>query len=239
MTCLIKYSINYQRGDFCAKRARVKSEIYHIIMRKINRQTLFEDEEDCAKLIQILKKYKEVCEYKVYTYCLMRNHLHILLKEGKEPLETVMRRICGSYVLWYNKKYDMVGYLFQDRFKSEPVEDKEYFLTALRYIFQNPLKVGITNEVKKYVWTNYSDYMGNSKITDTDFVLNLFNETDREKALRSFIEYINRKNGDECMDVTEKQRLTDDEAKKIINAYYKIEQGIDLQNFKRLKEIYI
>lgn len=60
----------------------------------------------------------EICEYKLYAYCLMENHLHLLLMEGKEPLETVMRRICGSYVLWYNKKYIRVGYLFQDRFKE-------------------------------------------------------------------------------------------------------------------------
>ena len=110
-----------------AARIKSKSRIYHIIMRGINRQTLFEDEEDCAKFIQTLQKYREICEYKLYAYCLMGNHLHVLLKEDNEPLETVMRRICGSYVLWYNKKYDRVGYLFQDRFKSEPVEDEIYF----------------------------------------------------------------------------------------------------------------
>lgn len=130
--------------------ARIKSEsgIYHIIMRGINRQILFEDEEDCTKFIQVLQRYKEICEYKLYAYCLMGNHLHLLMMEGKEPLETVMRKICGSYVFWYNKKYSRIGYLFQDRFKSEPVEDEAYLLTVFRYIFQNPLKAGITNKLK-------------------------------------------------------------------------------------------
>ena len=84
--------------------AKIKSNsgIYHIIMRGINRQTLFEDEEDYMKFIQTMQRYKEICKYKIYAYCLMGNHLHLLLKEGKEPLETVMRRICGSYVFWYN-----------------------------------------------------------------------------------------------------------------------------------------
>jgi len=129
--------------------ARIKSEsrIYHIIMRGINRQILFEDEEDCTKFIQTLQRYKEISEYKLYAYCLMGNHLHLLLREGKEPLETVMRRICGSYVFWYNKKYDRIGYFFQDRFKSEPVDDEVYFLVELRYIFQNPLRAGITNKI--------------------------------------------------------------------------------------------
>nr|WP_273225446.1 transposase [Geosporobacter ferrireducens] len=55
-------------------------------------------------LFQTLQKYREISGYKLYTYCLMSNHLHLLLMEDKDPLETVMRRICCSYVLWYNKE---------------------------------------------------------------------------------------------------------------------------------------
>jgi len=198
-----------------AARIKSKSGIYHIIMRGINRQTLFNDEEDFAKFIQTLQRYREICEYNLYAYCLMGNHLHLLLKEGKDPLETVMRRICGSYVLWYNKKYDRVGYLFQDRFKSEPVEDDVYFLTVLRYIFHNPLKAGIVTKIQNYIWTNYIDYIEGSNETDTDFALDIFS-TDRGKAVRCFIEYLNKENDDECLDIPEKGRLTDNDARKII-----------------------
>ena len=66
-----------------------KSGIYHIIMRGINRQSIFEDEEDCSRFIETLQKYKEICEYKLYAYCLMGNHLHLLLMEGKE-------QVCGG-----------------------------------------------------------------------------------------------------------------------------------------------
>lgn len=227
---------------FVPRAARIKSEsgIYHIIMRGINRQILFEDEEDCARFIQVLQKYKDICEYKLYAYCLMDNHLHLLLKEGKEPLETVMRRICGSYVFWYNKKYDRIGYLFQDRFKSEPVEDDAYFLAVLRYIFQNPLKAGITNNIKNYMWTNYNEYIEINKMTDTDFVLDIFNATISEEAVKGFIEYINKENGDECMDTPEKRQLTDNEAIKIIKAYCKVEHGTDLQKLETDKRsVYI
>lgn len=213
--------------------ARIKSEsgIYHIIMRGINRQILFEDEEDCTKFIHVLQKYKEICEYKLYAYCLMGNHLHLLLKEGKEPLETVMRRICGSYVFWYNKKYDRIGYLFQDRFKSEPVNNEEYFLVVLRYILRNPLKAGITAIIEDYKWTNYKDYI-EKQTPDADFVLNFFNEMNREEAVKIFIEYINKANGDECEDVLESKKLTDDEAMKIIKTYCNVEHGIYLQKLE-------
>ena len=79
-----------------------------------------------------------------------------------------------------------VGYLFQDRFKSEPVEDDGYFLTVLRYIFQNPVKAGIVTKIKDYKWTNYTDYIEESNKTDTDFVLDIFN-TSKERAIRSFM----------------------------------------------------
>ena len=69
-----------------------------------------------------------------------------------------MRRICRTYVLWYNKKYGRVGNFFQDRFKSEPVENDAYFLTVLRYIFQNPIKAGIVKKPENYRWSNYIDY---------------------------------------------------------------------------------
>jgi len=158
----------------------------------------------------------------------MDNHLHLLLKEGKEPLETVMRKICGSYVFWYNRKYGRVGYLFQNRYKSEPVEDDKYFLTVLRYIIRNPIKADIVTKIQNYKWTNYKDYIKGINQTEIDFVLNIFG-TDKEKAIKRFIEHINKENDDNCLDITEKQRLTDDEARKIIKAHCKIDYVIDIQ----------
>ncbi len=68
-------------------RKKSKSEIYHIIMRGINRQTIFEDEEDCAQFLATLKRYKEKSGYQVYAYCLMGNHVHLLMKTGIEPFD--------------------------------------------------------------------------------------------------------------------------------------------------------
>jgi len=107
------------------------------MLRGINRQQIFEDAEDCYKFLTILREYKGICEYSVYAYCLMGNHIHLLLKEGTESLEQVFKRVCGKFVYWYNSKYQRVGHLFQDRFKSEPVDSQEYLQTVLRYIHQN------------------------------------------------------------------------------------------------------
>ncbi len=228
--------------------ARRKSNcgIYHIIMRGINRQTIFEDEEDYKRFIQTIQRFKKKCEYIVFAYCLMGNHLHLLLKEGKEPLETVMRRICGSYVLWYNSKYGRIGYLFQGRYWSEPVENNIYFLTVIRYIFHNPIKAGIVTNIYDYKWSNYMDYVKGYNNKGIDFVLSIFN-SDRKKAIKDFIEYINKDDDNRYPDMQEKQRITDMDAKKIIRTLCNIENTIDLQKLdiakrnsylKELKKMY-
>ena len=84
------------------RQARRKSEsgIYHIIQRGINRQKIFIADEDNYRFLYTLKQYKEISGFRLYAYCLMGNHVHLLLHVGIKPLEQIMRRICGSFVYW-------------------------------------------------------------------------------------------------------------------------------------------
>jgi len=143
---------------FYARRLREKSNssIYHIILRGINKQDIFHDAEDKMRLIETLIYYKNICEYEIYGYCLMDNHIHFLIKEVKETISQAIKRVGVSYVYWYNLKHQRNGHLFQDRFKSEKIEDDRYLLTVLRYIHQNPIKAGIVADVAKYKWSSYS-----------------------------------------------------------------------------------
>ena len=119
-------------------RKQSKSGIFHVMLRGINRQVIFQDDEDCEKYLQCLVECQKLSGFQLYAYCLMGNHVHLLLEEKKEPLSQIFKRLGVRYVYWYNWKYKRTGHLFQDRFKSEPVEDDSYFLAVLRYIFQNP-----------------------------------------------------------------------------------------------------
>ena len=125
--------------------SRVKSEsgIYHIMLRGINQQVIFEQSEDYEKFTEMLNKYKAISGYKVFAYCLMSNHIHLVIKEEKESIDQIIKRIAGSYVYWYNWKYYRKGHLFQDRFRSEPIEDEKYLLTVIRYIHRNPVSAWI------------------------------------------------------------------------------------------------
>ena len=109
-------------------RERSRSGIYHIVLRGINKQNVFEEAEDYGKMLELIRLCKAQGGVTLYGYCLMKNHIHLLLKEGKEPLERTMKRLASKYAVWFNTKYQRAGHLFQDRFKSEAVEDPPYFL---------------------------------------------------------------------------------------------------------------
>lgn len=200
------------------RQARERSEfgIYHVIMRGINKQNIFEDEEDRGKFIETLGYYKMPSGYMLYGYCLMDNHIHLLLGEGKETMGKAIQRISSSYVRWYNQKYDRCGHLFQERFKSEMVQDEAYFLTVLRYIHQNPLKAGIARTLDAYSWSSYCQYIGDAGIVDINIALGIFSE-ERERAKKLFREYSTEETVDECLEYQEKTVVKDQDIFKYLH----------------------
>ena len=95
-----------------------------------------------------------------YAYCLMSNHVHLLIKTHHEDIGATIKHLAVVYAMYFNHKYSRAGHLFQDRFKSEPVNDMAYFTTLLRYIHQNPLKAGIVQNVSDYPWSSWGEYAG-------------------------------------------------------------------------------
>jgi len=218
------------------RRAREKSStgIYHVMIRGINKQIVFEDNEDYEKFMRIIKDYKEVSKYEIYAFCLMSNHIHLLIKEGKEELGTVFRRIGARYVYWYNLKYKRSGHLFQDRYKSEAVETDKYFLTVLRYIHQNPIKSGIESDISKYPWSSYKEYLGMNGICDTKFALNFFADNEK-KAIPLFHKFNMQENDDKCLESEDRIRINDEEAIKIIMEAVEVENLGQIQNMDKGK----
>ena len=205
-------------------RVKSKSGIYHIMLRGINQQVIFEQSEDYEKFIEVLNKYKAISGYKVFAYCLMSNHIHLLIKVENEDLDLIIKRIGGSYVYWYNWKYKRRGHLFQDRFKSEPIEDDSYFLTVIRYIHQNPIKGGLCKRIDDYKYSSYNEYIGESNIVDREFCFEIIDE-------EQFVDFNNETNDDICLDIEDGNfRLTDEEAKDIIQKVSKCKNATDFQN---------
>ena len=193
------------------------------MLRGINRQQIFEDEEDRQRLMETLLRYHDECGYTVYAYCLMGNHIHLLLKEGKDELDSVIKRIAGSYAYWYNWKYRRSGHLFQDRFKSEPVEDESYYLTVLRYIHQNPVKANLCKNVENYSYSSVQEYLNQPVLVDTSFTFSVL-------SCSEFLDYHKQIAEDKCLEMEDHFRLTDEEAKRIIKRISKCKTASDFQS---------
>ena len=195
-------------------RKKSSSRIYHIMVRGINRQTIFEEDEDKNKFIETLEKYKEKSKFEIYGYCMMDNHVHLLIRESEEEsISEAVKRISASYVYWYNLKYERCGHLFQERFRSENVENRDYFITVLRYIHQNPMKAGLAKNVFENKWTSIHEYMKKAAIVDIDMGLQLFSP-DRKKAISVFIQYMNETNQDQCLDM--RVKMSDNEIREFL-----------------------
>ena len=153
-----------KKSNSMARQLRKQSAtgIHHVILRGINRQMIFEDAEDYRVFIHYLHQVvrpkdeqgQSLPAYATfYAYCLMTNHVHLLIREGAENLSSSVKRIAAAYARYYNNKYQHYGHLFQDRFKSEPVNEADYFFTLLRYIHQNPVAAGLFGDVASYIMT--------------------------------------------------------------------------------------
>jgi REP element-mobilizing transposase RayT len=233
LTLAYKYDIFIREVRAMPRIARQKSQtgIYHAMLRGINRQNIFEDDEDRTKFLETVNECRKISGYKLFGYCLMGNHIHMLIKEEKEPIELIFKRIGARYVYWYNWKYQRSGHLFQDRFRSEVVEDDGYFLTVLRYILQNPVKAGLTTNVSEYKWSSYNDYIQGDGITDIEFVLDIF-ALSKEKSIERFTEYINEPSDDKCLELKEIPiRITDQELLDLVKKEFNTE-AIRIQNLQ-------
>ncbi|KUP04255.1 transposase [Bacillus coahuilensis p1.1.43] len=215
-------------------RSRCETRIYHIILRGINRQELFHDEEDRWEYVYILQKYSKTYNLNILAWCLMSNHVHFLCKEGDESISTTIKRIGVSFVQYYHRKYQTNGHLFQDRFKSENVTTIDYVLTVVRYIHQNPLKANMVKTVEEWKWSSCEAYYSTSTFdfVNTDFILNLFSK-DRAVAVQRFREFNERVNDDQCLeDIPQSvQKLTDEEAKF---QFQEILKGLEIPHVKSL-----
>lgn len=144
------------------RKARITSstDIYHVILRSVNQHIIFEEDTDYQKFLFILADCQSKYNTDIYAYCLMDNHIHILIRSRPEVLSKYFQSLGTRFVRWYNTKYLRSGHLFQDRFHSRPVENQDYFLSTLIYIHNNPVKAAICRVPSEYRWSSYNAYYG-------------------------------------------------------------------------------
>ena len=199
-----------------------KTGLYHIIIRGVNKETIFIDDEDRVIFLRLLKYYKTELNCKIYSYCLMSNHVHLLVEDKNLKVGQLMKNITCVYAGEFNKKYNRIGHLFQDRYKSQNVEDKSYLVCLIRYIHRNPERARIC-KTEEYKWSSYNEVIYGSRIVDRNFILSVYNEN-KFYAINEFRKQMTEENDDILDGAYIKEKLSDTEARKLIEHIIKTKQ---------------
>lgn len=211
------------------ERIKSKSGYYHVMLRGIDRQTIFFDRKDYDKFRSVFNLYRSKYCIKLQAWCMLPNHVHLLIRDPSDSISTFFRIFGTSFVYWYNAKYRRIGHLFQDRFRSEPIEDPSYLLNAIRYIHMNPVKDKICTHPEAYEYSSYRYYFSSGRYAADDVLFGLI-------TLQDFAEFHLGKNEDRFLDVDDECpiRLTDEDAIQMLRHALGCE---DLSQLKTLPQI--
>ncbi|WP_366922768.1 transposase [Metallumcola ferriviriculae] len=163
------------------------------MVRGNNGQKIFAAEFHKREYITRLSKYKEQFFFKLFAYCIMDNHAHLLIQVNNTPLSEIMQRIQQVYTQWFNRRYGRTGHVFQQRYKALLCNKENYLLQLIKYIHYNPAKANICKGIN-YKWSSHSNYIGviNDGVADTDEILRMFSEN-RKQAVKEYLQFMEQK----------------------------------------------
>ena len=159
---------------------------YHVISRGQRKNPIFFSPKDRAKYFSIVNKLLSETDIEIYTYCLMTNHVHMDIYRNEYPLQIFMKRLNTKYALYFNKKYNLVGHVFQGRYISKVVLDISYLTSLVKYIHMNPVEAGIVETPGEYKYSSARFYEGKQEENIPNIEkIPIFKETER------YIEFMN------------------------------------------------
>jgi len=196
----------------------------HIMTQGINKEYIFNDKFQRDMILKIIKEKMQEEPFKVVAYCVMNNHLHLIIHADKHSLIDVMKKINITYAMSYNRKERRVGALFQERYKSENITDENYLFGAIRYVHNNPVQAGMVKSVQDYPWSSIAEYLEDKNLLvdreEKKMILNRFNSTEE------FEKYHDKEDQREYLELREEvEEKKENKATEIIETYF-IEKGI-------------
>ena len=176
-----------------ARRVRVEVEggLYHVVTRGVDRQDIFHSPEDHQKFVALLGTQKEKLPFYLYAYCLMTNHIHLLIERRTDDIGRIMHRVLTGYTQYYNRKYRRSGHVLQGRYKAILCQSDPYLAELVRYIHLNPVRANMVESVEEYPYSSHRAYVALEPvgILDTDPVLRRFGAR-RNLAIERFREHV-------------------------------------------------
>lgn len=196
-------------------RKRNEKGIHHVVVQGRRLEEIFRHKSDKDLYLEILFKYKAKTGIKLYAFCILENHVHLVIEEtAEESISVFMRRIGVSFSYWYRLKYDLPRgeALFRGRYLSEPLQTEEEVLEVVRHIHQEPVRAGLTDRMEKYAWSSYRLYLIPGNLVDRRLVL------DSLHFSGGYTTYMNQAEGEVHMleEVPLKYGRSDDEAATLV-----------------------
>ncbi len=160
-------------------REKTEEAIFHIMARSISEVDLFKDKDDKKKYLSLVKKYQTLYKFRVYGYCLMDTHVHMIIDANGADISSVMHSINYTYAQYFNATHKRHGHLFQDRFKSKMVQDDNYLIALSAYVHSNPTSIKKYEDCpEKYEFSSLSVYLGLKQdpyeLIDDGFLMSMF-----------------------------------------------------------------
>lgn len=177
-----------------------KDGYFHVYSRGSEKRTIFLDRKDKERFLNRLTEYKKEFDISIICFCLMNNHYHLLLRQNTEDSTSVSKFISKlnlAYAMYFNKRYERVGPLFQSRFKAKQIETDEYLLHLSRYIHLNPLETVGIDGLENFPWSSLKHYLtADGSIVDSNIILSFFGKAAKDEYLAFVKEQGKTKEGD-------------------------------------------
>ncbi len=145
------------------KRSISTLKLYHVYSRGINKDPIFASDKEKFFYMECLREALENSTVKLYAYCIMSNHVHLILYGDLEDIGELMQQTQGKYGTTYNFFHNRTGHVFQGHFKSKPVNSEGYFWAVIRYIHQNPVKANLVTSVERYRFSSFMEFRSYNK----------------------------------------------------------------------------
>ena len=205
-------------------RKSLENIVCHHMVQGINRENIFKTKENKTKYLALLRKYYLKFKVNMIAYCIMDNHVHLLIHTEKtQNISEFMKQVNSIYAMDYNRRKNRVGYVYRDRFKSVPIMAREQMHKCIKYIHMNPVKAGIVKDEEKYNYSSYNDYLN-----QTGFI----NEKVLEFVFSSSKNYIEKFQKIEYEDLNLEQESVN--IKKIYENFL-AQEGIEVSEMKKNK----
>lgn len=132
---------------------------YHVLTRGNDKKKIFRSRKDYVIFLKIVAEYLHKFKIHILHYCLMKNHIHLLIHAEKaKDLPKFMQGILQTYGSYFRKNYNSVGFVFQNRYKSHFIDKESYLLECARYIERNPLRAEFVADLFSYSWSSFLFY---------------------------------------------------------------------------------